>query len=271
MIANHINLALGTRVSIHFAVVTAMGLTTLLGLRAEASAQAVQPAPPTASAQYFFPPGDGSQCRQGYVSREAFAGDHVCVSPQMRKTVADDNRAANERRAQSGECNPGFVWRLASPEDHLCVTPQVRDQTQVDNRLASSRLATTAGATPLTPSVRMKVPFPPQTPGCHRLVNDIWQDEPCVSDEYIRTHPRKPPLPGPSIQSNSKTLFFFPPLHIQLPADKLVWGSVAFNITSDPTQITEVDSNAGANAFSVQVNTNNFTWPCCSDAGESGF
>jgi hypothetical protein len=96
-------------------------------------------------------------------------------------------------------------------------------------------------------------------------VNGVWQDEPCVSDEYIRTHPRKPPLPGPSIQSNSKTLFFFPPFKIQLPADNLVWGSVAFNITSDPTQITEADSSAGANAFSVQVNTNNFTCSTCSN------
>jgi hypothetical protein len=182
----------------------------------------------------------------------------------MRRTVADDNGTATERRAQSGNCNPDFVWRLANPEDHVCVTPQVRDQTQVDNRLASSRLAAAARVAPLTPSVRMRVPFPPQTPGCHQLVNGVWQDEPCVSDEYIRTHPRKPPLPGPSIQSNPKAFFFFPPFNFQLPADKIIWGSVAFNITSDPTQITEVDSQAGANAFSVQVNTNTFTCSTCS-------
>jgi hypothetical protein len=264
MFANYVNLGNGTRSAVHFAIVTAAAFLTLLGLIAEASTQTVQPAPPAAATQDLFTLGEGSQCGQGYVWREAFAGDHVCVSPQMRETVADDNRAANERRAQSGNCNPDFVWRLANPEDHVCVTPQVRDQTQVDNRLASSRLASAARVVPLTPSVRMKIPFPPQTPGCHHLVNGVWQDEPCVSDEYIRTHPREPPLPGPSIQSNAKSLFP-PPFNFQLPADNIIWGSVAFNITSDPTQATEVDSTAGANAFSVQVNTNYFTCSTCSN------
>jgi hypothetical protein len=264
MFSNYVNLGNSTRSWAHFTIVTATLFPTLLGLSAEATAQTIQPTPPEVTTQHFFPLGEASQCRQGYVWREAFAGDQVCVSPQMRKAVEDDNSAATERRSPGGSCNPGFVWRLARPDDHVCVTPQVRDQTQVDNRLASSRLVAAARITPLTPSVRMKIPFPPQTPGCHRLMDGVWQDEPCVSDEYIRTHPREPPLPGPSIQSNPKSLFP-PPLNLQVPPASIIWGSVAFNITSDPTQITEVDSKAGANAFSIQVNTNQFTCSVCSN------
>ena len=30
-------------------------------------------------------------CRQGYVWRKAFAGDHVCVTPATREQAAQDN------------------------------------------------------------------------------------------------------------------------------------------------------------------------------------
>lgn len=37
-------------------------------------------------------------CRQGYVWRDAFNGDHVCVTPQSRTQAAQDNQLAPSRR-----------------------------------------------------------------------------------------------------------------------------------------------------------------------------
>jgi hypothetical protein len=80
------------------------------------------------------------QCKQGYVWREAFAGDHVCVTPQVRQQAADDNRRdASHDPRRSDVCLAGFVWREASPTDHVCVTPANRDQTRTDNAVAHDR------------------------------------------------------------------------------------------------------------------------------------
>jgi hypothetical protein len=38
-------------------------------------------------------------CLQGYVWREAYEGDHVCVPPQSRTQAANDNAAAASRMA----------------------------------------------------------------------------------------------------------------------------------------------------------------------------
>lgn len=84
-------------------------------------------------------------CIEGYVWREAYPGDRVCVTPETRAQAVEDNRRAVERRAPGGgaygpdTCKPGFVWREARPDDHVCVTPEVRTQTARDNSLASSR------------------------------------------------------------------------------------------------------------------------------------
>jgi len=37
-------------------------------------------------------------CLEGYVWREAVAGDHVCVTPETRDQTAEDNRLADGRR-----------------------------------------------------------------------------------------------------------------------------------------------------------------------------
>ena len=74
-------------------------------------------------------------CRPGFVWREAFPGDHVCVVPAVRTQVAHDNALAGARRQPGGgkygkdTCREGFVWREAIPTDHVCVTPQTRAQT----------------------------------------------------------------------------------------------------------------------------------------------
>ena len=90
------------------------------------------------------------KCISGYVWREAFPGDHVCVTPATRAQAAYDNRHATERydpdslagALYGGEtCLPGYVWREASPSDLVCVTPATRDQTAYDNSQAQNRLA----------------------------------------------------------------------------------------------------------------------------------
>jgi hypothetical protein len=84
-------------------------------------------------------------CIQGYVWREAYPGDHVCVTPDLRKQAATDNQLAGSLREPQGgaygpdTCKPGFVWREARPQDHVCVTPEARTQTARDNSLAHTR------------------------------------------------------------------------------------------------------------------------------------
>jgi len=86
------------------------------------------------------------QCVQGFVWREAVAGDHVCVSQQTRAQAQTDNQQGAARKSPTGgpfgpdTCLPGFVWREATPNDHVCVTPQARDTTAADNRQAQSRI-----------------------------------------------------------------------------------------------------------------------------------
>jgi hypothetical protein len=86
-------------------------------------------------------------CLPGFVWREAVAEDHVCVTPETRAQVRQDNELADSRRSTSGgpfgpdTCLPGFVWREATAGDHVCVTPETRSQAQQDNELADSRRA----------------------------------------------------------------------------------------------------------------------------------
>jgi hypothetical protein len=78
-------------------------------------------------------------CIDGYVWREAFTDDHVCVTPDVRSQAAYDNSQASARRQPGGgdwgpnTCRTGYVWRVARPSDLVCVTPEVRSQTEVDN------------------------------------------------------------------------------------------------------------------------------------------
>ena len=92
-------------------------------------------------------PSGPDTCTQGFVWRDAFPGDHVCVQPQVRDQAAADNQQAANRRNPSGgqfgadTCRQGFVWREARAQDHVCVIPAVRTQTQNDNAAKCSRLA----------------------------------------------------------------------------------------------------------------------------------
>jgi hypothetical protein len=93
------------------------------------------------------------KCLPGYVWREAFPGDHVCVTPETRAQAAYDNSQAGARIEPGGgaygpnTCRQGYVWREARPSDLVCVTPTTRDQTAYDNSQAKNRLASTDSRT----------------------------------------------------------------------------------------------------------------------------
>ncbi len=84
-------------------------------------------------------------CRNGYVWREAYPGDRVCVTPQQRARARADNGEAGARRSASGgaygadTCRQGYVWRESYPGDHVCVTPAERRQARWDNAHAEGR------------------------------------------------------------------------------------------------------------------------------------
>ena len=79
-------------------------------------------------------------CQAGFVWRDAFPGDHVCVPGAIRDQAASDNaRDVLRKLPPTDICIHGFVWREAGPSDHVCVDGQTRDQTRLDNQAAASR------------------------------------------------------------------------------------------------------------------------------------
>ena len=86
------------------------------------------------------------RCTRGFVWREAFAGDYVCVTPASRQQAADDNSHASRRldlRRGAEICAQGYVWREAGREDHVCVLPETRAAAAAENRGRSGRVAST--------------------------------------------------------------------------------------------------------------------------------
>jgi len=88
---------------------------------------------------------EAGTCLQGFVWREAFAGDKVCVTTDERARVAADNAAAPSRVDPNGPYGPdtcvqGFVWRGARSSDHVCVTNEEHDRVAADNAAAASRV-----------------------------------------------------------------------------------------------------------------------------------
>jgi hypothetical protein len=80
-------------------------------------------------------------CRQGYVWREAFAGDHACVRWWQRAQAESDNAMGPARVYPDGRCFQGYVWRESFPGDHVCVTPETRARVARDNVRAPYRFA----------------------------------------------------------------------------------------------------------------------------------
>jgi hypothetical protein len=108
---------------------------------------------PWSQPAYFLPWGPDT-CIDGFLWREAFANDHVCVSRETRQQVAADNAAGAGRvepgggASGPGTCKPGYVWREADRNggntpgnDRVCVTPATRQQSWNDNAAAPTRRA----------------------------------------------------------------------------------------------------------------------------------
>ncbi|MGA5701741.1 hypothetical protein [Peterkaempfera bronchialis] len=92
-------------------------------------------------------------CAAGYVWREAYTGDQICVTSAIRTQTATENTLGPSRREPNGgaygpdTCKQGYVWRATRPSDHVCVPPASRDQAYSDNASAPYRLVD-PGATP---------------------------------------------------------------------------------------------------------------------------
>jgi hypothetical protein len=97
-------------------------------------------------------------CKAGYLPREAFAGDSVCVTPAQHKQALADNAAAASRLRDL--CIPGYVWRGAQKGDHICVTHEVRAETSEENEQAVSHtlVSTLASETEITQKGRETPP-----------------------------------------------------------------------------------------------------------------
>ena len=86
-------------------------------------------------------------CLMGYVWRQAYSGDYVCVTPGQRTQAASDNAAAAGRIQSGGgaygqyTCQQGYVWRQVVPDDYVCVTAAERAQAAADNAQANNRAA----------------------------------------------------------------------------------------------------------------------------------
>jgi hypothetical protein len=85
------------------------------------------------------------KCLNGFVWRNAAPGDHVCVTPEIRARVVQQNADAAKYTTGEGPYGPdvcvdGFVWRAAFAGDHVCVYPAERDKTLDDNASAQTRL-----------------------------------------------------------------------------------------------------------------------------------
>jgi hypothetical protein len=85
-------------------------------------------------------PSGEDQCLPGFVWRDAFPGDHVCVAGASRAQAAADNAQAPARTVPGSDlCRAGFVWRDAEPGDKVCTSGTVRAQAAEENRLAGQR------------------------------------------------------------------------------------------------------------------------------------
>lgn len=105
-------------------------------------------------------------CVAGYVWRNAYDGDVVCVNTARQSETRDENSLAESRRNPAGgewgeaTCLAGFVWRVAKPDDLVCVLPHSRDLVAEENASAKSRWV--LGAFPTTPSLtRPSITAPP--------------------------------------------------------------------------------------------------------------
>ncbi len=90
-------------------------------------------------------PRDPRACAPGFVHRFAIPADRICVTPQSRDRVVQENKDAPSRVDSHGaygpnSCVAGYVWREAFEGDVVCVTPSVRSIVRQENMLGPERL-----------------------------------------------------------------------------------------------------------------------------------
>jgi len=118
------------------------GILSVLATVAAVGAASAVLAPPANAALPYGP----FTCKSGFVWREAFPGDRVCVTPANRQAVRTENALGPSRRSPTGgpygpaTCRPGFVWREARPSDLVCVPPASRSREVSNNGSAVFRL-----------------------------------------------------------------------------------------------------------------------------------
>jgi hypothetical protein len=225
----------------------------------------------TSSVPVDYARAQSDACIPGYVWREAFNGDHVCVTPETRERAKFDNATAADLRAKrdSDECVQGFVWRLANSEDHVCVPQITREQTARDNELAHSRLSSARPAP--SPARTPALSLPPVKIGCYILKSGEWQEVPCTPQE--ETKKLRLPRPAMWIEDMRRMIKWFGrDIPYALPLKR---ASISIELESDRAHGTVADvlpTNAvcgqvpgskdpirSPNAFSIQVNSNTFT------------
>jgi hypothetical protein len=84
-----------------------------------------------------------SGCKPGFVERLTRPEDNVCVSPEARARIQQENDEAEFYIDPNGaygpnSCMAGYVWRDAYNGDGVCVTPVARETAKDENRAASS-------------------------------------------------------------------------------------------------------------------------------------
>jgi hypothetical protein len=88
-------------------------------------------------------PYGSATCRSGFVWRAAAPSDLVCVTPEARARVADENATAATRWRGGDEgrheCRRRYVYREAYPGDDVCVTPESYDLAAEENAEAPNR------------------------------------------------------------------------------------------------------------------------------------
>ena len=107
-------------------------LAILAGLGVALSSAAAI-APPQADAALAYGP---YTCKPGYVWRDAWWGDQVCVTPADRSAVVNENTVYPSRTSSFGSprwCVSGFVWREATWNDYVCAPPASRDRERYNN------------------------------------------------------------------------------------------------------------------------------------------
>jgi hypothetical protein len=108
--------------------------------------------------------GGAPPCAQGFVWREAFRGDYVCVTPESRSQAARENSDP----AGAEPCRPGTVWREAGRSDHVCVPVARRSAVAEENRRAVN-----GGAPPPAPPPAGPRSRPAPNPDTGNLSNDV--------------------------------------------------------------------------------------------------